>query len=74
VKKAKILFCLENGLNSYDSGNGVPERNYWPRQRNVGVYLGYKLSSKPGLAFNGLAVAAVGVVFAIFLATFSGFD
>ncbi|MGH7457183.1 MAG: hypothetical protein ACRENG_37890, partial [bacterium] len=60
---------------SYDPGSGgMPSRSISPRQRNVGVYLGYKLSSKPGLVFNGLAVAAVGVVFAIFVATFSGFD
>jgi hypothetical protein len=57
---------------TYDYGNGIPERNYSPRQRNVGVYLGYKLSSKPGLVFNGIAVAAVGFVFALFVATYSG--
>jgi hypothetical protein len=57
---------------SYFYEDGVQFRSSSPRRRNVAVYLGYKLSSKPGLAFNGLTVVAVGVVYAIFAATYSG--
>jgi len=60
---------------SYSDFNGVQYRHFSPRRRNVGIYLGYKLSSKPGLALNGAAlttVAALGVVGAIFKAVFSG--
>ena len=42
-------------------GDGVVLRNLTPRQRNVGVYLGYKLSSKPGLVFTGITVAGTGI-------------
>lgn len=54
---------------TYDYGDGIPQRSYSPQRRNVGVYLGYKLSSKPGLVFNGVAVAATGIVIAILFAT-----
>lgn len=58
---------------SYPSGtDGMLYRSFSPRRRNVGVYLGYKLSSVPGLVGNGVALTAVGVVFALFLATYSG--
>ena len=57
----------------YPSGtDGMLYRSSSPRRRNVGVYLGYKLSSAPGLVGNGVALAAVGVVYALFLATYSG--
>lgn len=52
--------------------DGKKYRSFSPRTRNLGVYLGYKLSSRPGLAFNGLALTAVGVVFAVVLAVNAG--
>ncbi len=56
---------------SYDPGSGgMPYRSISPHQRNVGVYLGYKLSSKPGLVLNGAALATVGVLYVLFLATY----
>jgi hypothetical protein len=57
---------------SYSDFNGVQSRSFSPRRRNVGVYLSYKLSSKPGLVLNGVALVTFGVVFAIFAATFHG--
>lgn len=57
---------------TFDYGAGNIHRNSSPRQRNVGVYLGYKLSSKPGLAFNGIAVAGTGIAFLLLIAAFSG--
>jgi hypothetical protein len=59
---------------SYSDFNGVQHRHFSSRRRNVGVYLGYKLSSKPGLVLNGLTVAAVGVTYAILYAVFSSID
>jgi hypothetical protein len=46
----------------YSYFNGVQYRNFWPRRRNVGIYLGYKLSSKPGLVLNGITLGTVAVV------------
>jgi chromate transport protein ChrA len=50
----------------------MPSRSFSPRRRNVGVYLGYKLSSKPGLVLNGVAVVTVGALFVLFLTTYPG--
>ena len=57
---------------TFDYGDGILRRNISPRQRNVGVYLGYKLSSKPGLFFNAGAVATAVILTAVFLATVAG--
>ena len=55
------VFETESFDYSYFS-NGLQYRNISPRRRNVGVYLGYKLSSMPGLVFNALAAVTTGVV------------
>lgn len=52
-------------------GIGVRYRTYSPRQREVAVYLGHKLASKPGLIVNGAALLTAGVVIGIFLALLS---
>ena len=57
---------------SYDYGDGVVLRNLTPRQRNVGVYLGYKLSSKPGLVFTGITVAGTGIGLLVLIAALAG--
>jgi hypothetical protein len=54
---------------SYSYFNGV----HSPRWRNIGVYLGCKLSSKPGLVLNTTA-AAVGAVYAILYVMASSID
>jgi hypothetical protein len=55
-----------------DYGDGIPRRNILLPQRNVGVQLGYKLSSKPGLFVNAGAVAVTGILTVVFLAALSG--
>ncbi len=55
--------------NLYFSDDGTRYRNFSPRRRNVGVYLGYKLSSKPGLVGNAAALVTFGVAVAIILAS-----
>jgi hypothetical protein len=52
-------------------GVGVRYRTASPRQREVAVYLGHKLASKPGLVVNGAALLTTGVVVGIFLALLS---
>ncbi len=44
-------------------------RNYSPAEDELAVYLGYKFSSKPGLALNAAALASVAVVVGVFLST-----
>lgn len=51
----------------FDVG-GVPYRSFSPAQREVGVYLGHKLASKPGLVMNGVALVTTGVVVGIIIA------
>jgi hypothetical protein len=59
---------------SYDYSDSYFNGVHSPRRRNVSIYLGYKLSSKPGLALNGLTVATIGVTYAILYAIFSSCD
>ena len=54
-----------------DYGDGIPRRNITPRQRKVGVHLGYKLSSKPGLWVNAGAIAVSGILTVVVLAIFA---
>lgn len=58
--------------NTYDYGDGLLRRNISPRQRDVGVYLGYKASSKPGLFLNVGGVAVAGAVLAYVGAVMAG--
>jgi hypothetical protein len=60
-----------SGTKPYDYSyfNGVDS----PR-RNVSVYLGYKLSSKPGLVMHGITLASIGVAYAILYAILSSCD
>ena len=53
----------------FDPFLGVQTREISHRKRNIGVYLGYQLSSKPGLIVNGIAVVATLAVMIITLAT-----
>ncbi len=53
---------------SYSDYDGVRYRSFAPRQREVGVFLGYKLSSQPGLALHAAALAGFAVVLGAFLA------
>ncbi len=48
---------------------GVSYRSFSPRQNEIGVYVGYKLSSKPGLVFNAASLTAFAVVLGFFLAS-----
>lgn len=59
---------------SYSGFNNVQYRDFSPRRRTVGIYFGYKLSSKPGLVLNGVVLttaAVVGVMYALFMPDFS---
>ena len=58
---------------AYDFGDGGPiQRSISPPRSKLGMYLGYKVSSKPGLLLNGGAVAAVGIGCLFVLAALSG--
>ena len=54
----------------YETG-GVATRSFSPRQRELGVYLGHRLASKPGLVMNGVALVTAGVVVAVIIAVLS---
>jgi hypothetical protein len=56
--------------NSYTCNDGLLYRDFSPRRRNVGVYLGYKLCSKPGLVLNGIALSIALVTFGFFFAIY----
>lgn len=51
------------------SYEGRRYRNYSPAQNELAVYLGYKISGKPGLALNAAALASFAFVIGIFLST-----
>ncbi len=59
---------------SYDYGDGVSRRNVTPGRRQVAVYLGYKLSSKPGLVFNGITAAGTGIGLLVVLSALAGMN
>ncbi|NUO83441.1 hypothetical protein HUU05_25490 [candidate division KSB1 bacterium] len=52
----------------FSNYEGVRYGSFTLPQRDIGVYLGYKLSSKPGLAFNAAALTAFAAVVVAFLA------
>lgn len=56
------------GYAYYDSMLSVAHRTYSPGQREVAVYLGHRIASKPGLVVNGAALLTTGVVLGIWLA------
>lgn len=51
------------------SYEGRRYRNYSPAEDELAVYLGYKFSSKPGLALNATALASFAFVVGVFLAS-----
>ena len=51
------------------SYEGRRYRNYSPAQDELAVYLGYKISAKPGLALNAVALASFAFVIGIFLSS-----
>ncbi len=57
---------------SYYSYYSKLERSFSPRRRNVGVSLGFKLGSKPGLALNALSLTAAIFVLILLISSYSG--
>lgn len=50
---------------AYPDYDGKLYRNFSPSQRELGVYLGYKFGSKPGLVLNAAALATFAAVVVI---------
>ena len=56
---------------SYPTYDGGTYRYFAPQQRDLGVYLGYKFGSKPGLVLNAAALTTTAVVAAILISALS---
>jgi hypothetical protein len=57
---------------AYTDFDGAVNRTISPRRRNAGVYLGYKISSKPGLVLNAAALVSVAVVLGLTISSIAG--
>ncbi len=57
---------------AYFDYDGRRYRNFTPRQRELGVYAGYKFGSKPGLVLNAAALVSLAYILALFFS--AGYD
>jgi len=67
----EALKIMSNDYSYYPEEGGL-KRGFSLYRRNVGVYIGYKLGSKKGLVFHGLALAGVVSLFLLFVSFYPG--